>query len=277
MQFVATDKAQDDLFDFCKKYGFNRILLQIHLDPQLKFIQPEQWKRFLKQARLRGIAVEALDGAPDMARKANWDNTLKILEAVLEFNEAQPQDERFVGIHYDIEPYVSPTWKKGDQVTRHEMMMEYLEFLAKARQRLAAVTPHMVMAADIPMWYDRKPAEFSIDFGGQTKNFHQHIQDLTDYIGIMSYRRKADGNNGVIAAVSDEMAYAEKIGKVVCPALETIKLKDEPTITFYGLPAERFWETKKAVESELSARPGFGGMLIHSYRGMRELLELPAE
>jgi hypothetical protein len=152
-------------------------------------------------------------------------------------------------------------------------MLEYLEFLARARDKLHRQAPGLTLSVDIPMWYDRNPQLYDITYDGQKKNFHQHIQDLTDYIGIMSYRRQADGSNGVIAMVADELAYAEKIHKFICPALETIRLKEDAQISFYGLPPERFWQTKQAVEQDLNNRPGFGGMLIHSYNGLRALLQ----
>ncbi len=273
MDTIATNEAQDRLFAFCRDHGFNRLLVQIHLDASRNLRQPEQWKRLLKEAHRQGIVIEALDGASDMARKENWDKTLSTLDIILAFNHQQPEGERFAGIHYDIEPYTAPAWKKGDQTLRQQIMLEYLQFLAKAKQKLHDAAPKMTLSVDIPMWYDRNPAAYDITYDGQHKNFHKHIQDLTDYIGIMSYRRQADGKNGVIASISDELAYAEQIGKVVCAALETIRLKEDAQISFYGLPPQRFWETKQAVEKELADRPGFGGMLIHSYDGLRALVE----
>jgi hypothetical protein len=277
MDSIATDAAQNRLLGFCRENGFNRLLMQIHLDASGNWRQPEQWKRLLKQARQQGIAIEALDGASDMARKENWKKTLSTLDVILAFNRQQPKGERFAGIHYDIEPYTASAWKKGDQGLRQRIMLEYLQFLTQARGQLRQSHADMTLAVDIPMWYDRKPADYDITYEGQRKNFHQHIQDLTDYIGIMSYRRQADGANGVVASIADELAYAEKIGKFVCPALETIHLKEDAQITFYGLPPERFWQTKQAVEKTLGGRPGFGGMLIHSYDGLTALLQTAAK
>ena len=86
------------------------------------------------------------------------------------------------------------------------------------------------------MWYDAKtdPKDNCVlEFNGQTKNLHQHIQDICDYVGIMSYRTSALGPNSVSQHIESELAYAEKINKKVCCALETIELKDTPQITFY--------------------------------------------
>merc|ERR1711879_1081270 len=97
-------------------------------------------------------------------------------------------------------------------------------------------------------------------YNDQTKNFYQHILDVSDYIGIMSYRTKAQGSNGVLKHVQSELDYARKIGKTIVPALETIELKSSPTITFFGKPASEFWIEHNKVRQALADDPAFGGM-----------------
>jgi hypothetical protein len=278
---VATDDAQDKLLDFCKAHGFNRILLQIHTtrdsEGNVSLALAGQLPRLLKKAAEQGIRIEALDGAKDMAMKKNWPATLAILEAVLEFNRAQPEGARFVGIHYDIEPYIMPEWKTD---ARMEIMQDYLAYLKQARDIAHAETPKLLLSADIPMWYDRKTEDGDnciLEFDGQTKNLHEHVQDICDYIGIMSYRRTALGRNSVVDAVTTEIEYAEKIGKTVCPALETIELKEDQQISFFGVGPEAYLKTKGEVEKELTGRSGYGGMLIHSYDGLQRLFNESAK
>ena len=69
------------------------------------------------------------------------------------------------------------------------------------------------------------------------------------------------------------MAYAKRIGKGICAAVETVPYPDVPTISFFGQPAslfnERFAQARRTLENE----PGFAGMLIHCYPNVRELIE----
>jgi hypothetical protein len=272
-------EARKSLIDFCREHRFNRLLVQVHAarnsrqrgEPTLAL--PGALAALLKDAAVAGIAVEALDGAKDMALRRNWDATLAMLDAILAFNRAQPDGERFIAMHYDIEPYIMAEWKTD---ARDSIMKDYLGYLALARRKLDADAPGMMLAADIPMWYDRKtePGDTCVvEFNGVTKNLHEHVQDLTDYVGIMSYRRHATGENSVIEHVEAELFYAEKIGKTICAALETTELKDAPQISFFGQGPEKLWETRRKIEETLAAREGFGGTFIHNYDGLRALLE----
>ncbi len=278
--WLNTDQAQDRLLNFCQTHGFNRLFVQIHEDKEaaaytIKY--PAQLTRLVAQAAERGIAVEALDGAKDMAVAANHAHTLEILDAIIDLNQSMPEGKRFVGIHYDIEPYIMPQWKQ-DQEARQVIMHDLLDYYTKARRKLNDRGSDMLLACDIPMWYDLKTdADDSciLDYDGQTKNLHQHIQDICDYIGIMSYRTHAVGSNSITEHVANELAYAEQIGKKICASMETIELKDTPEITFYGSGPQAFWEQLNLVHNELEGRPGYAGILVHCYRGLLDLL--PAE
>ena len=68
-------------------------------------------------------------------------------------------------------------------------MHDYLAFLRKARLVLNEETPYMLLGADTPFWWDRD--EFVTEFEGRSQHFSEHVQDLTDFIVIMSYWRDA--------------------------------------------------------------------------------------
>ena len=117
----------------------------------------------------------------------------------------------------------------------------------------------MTLSVDIPMWYDNKTDAKDncvVAFNGQTKNFHEHIQDITDYVGIMSYRQKAMGPNSTSVHIASEMTYAEKIGKFVVPAFETIELKDTPQITFFGKDAATLLGERQKLMDAMKGPPG---------------------
>lgn len=274
----STPEAREKLLSFCQRHGYNRILLQVHLNPDtssLRVRNPEALTTLIADSAHRGIVVEALDGAKDMAMRKNQPRTLAILDAVLKFNRTLPKHARLAGIHYDIEPYIMEQWKQGGP-TRHIIMRDLLEFYTEVKRRLAEDANGLTLAADIPFWYDNKvePDDHCmIEYNGQTKNIQQHIQDICDYVGIMSYRRHATGPNSVTNVIENELAYAQQIGKFITPALETIKLDESPTISFYGLPASQYEATRQTVIELLQNHPGFGGILTHSYRGVSQLFE----
>lgn len=276
----ATSKAQEELLGFSKANGINRLLVQIHFvkdaqPPRLRY--PQEIADLVAKAAEMGIGVEALDGAPLMASAINQPRTLAELDAILDWNRSLPEKARLRGMHYDIEPYISAEWRTG-QAQRNLIMRDLLEFYRQARRRLDDQQLGLLLATDIPMFYDRKtdPDDHCIlEFNGQTKNLYQHLIDMCDYVGIMSYRRNALGRNSVVEHVENELNYAQSVGKTVCPALETIQLKQDANITFFGTSIGEFWTQHNRVRQTLQDRPGFGGMLTHSYRGLRDLTTPP--
>lgn len=277
-QWVAEPVEQDRLIAFCTQHGLNRLLVQIHMEkgsveaaaPVLQ--HQKQLRRFLKLANEAGIQVEALDGEIDMGRAVNHAKSLAILDGVLEFNRTQPPGARFAGMHYDIEPYVLPQWNTEH---RRALMRECLLLYQFAHAKLAREDPPMELGASIPFWYDHLVSDTNscmVEFRGARKNFQQHIQDHTDYVAIMSYRRHAEGENSITYHVKNEMAYGGRIGKKVCAALETIELHETPDLTFHGLSPEELWLQKNRVDELLQDEPGYGGIMIHDYQGFRRLL-----
>ena len=139
----------------------------------------------------------------------------------------------FKGIKYDVEPYLTKEWKvKGKPL--NTLMHDYLAFLRKAKTALHEKAPHLWLAVDTPFWWDKD--EFALEFEGERKRFNEHVQDLTDFIVIMSYRCSA---KKVLSIVEDEMRYAGRIGKVIFLSLETIQLQHDQDISFWGLPKEK--------------------------------------
>ncbi len=270
---VQHEEERDALLTFCKKNSITRLLVQIHFNkavnpPQLAY--PEEMRDLLAKAKALGIAVEALDGAPEMGLEVERARTMQYLDAVLTFNKQMPTGEGFAGIHYDIEPHLSKRWRDGDV---KGVSAETLVTMKEIQDRIRAADPSLLIAYDIPMWFDARGDDLAIEFNGSTKNLHEHIQDLSDYVGIMSYRTYATGKNSVEDVCAQELAYAQKTGKKLYASLETGQLKDEPTITFYGHPKEEFFVVRDGVLKSMSASPAFGGVLLHHYGAVRDLVE----
>lgn len=281
-EWYSNQNHRSRLLQFAEDHGYNLLMVQVHLtgaDLQPRFQYPDAFRQLIIEAAEKGIAVEALDGDKDMALQTNWPRTFAILDLVLDFNQTLPENARLAGIHYDIEPYILPAWKQS-QEQRDQIMIDLLAYYDQAKARIEASRQPFTLAADIPFWYDNKLEEGDscvIEYRGETKNLHKHIQDICDYIGIMSYRQRATGSNSVVSVVQNELDYAEEIGKFVLPSLETIELPETPQITFFSLGQQAFWNTHNTVKQTLGARPGFGGMLSHCYRGLLDLHGLSSD
>ncbi len=281
-RYVSDPDQQDELLGFCQSEGINLLLLQVHYrsDSQPVVINhPQRYVELIGKAADLGIRVEALDGEKSMALSQNQEHTLAVLRAILDLNATMPKGKRFVGLHYDIEPYLLEDW--ADPARRTQIMSDLLDYYTKARELIRESDPDMTLACDIPFWFDTPTSEdglpLALEFAGQTKPIQQHIQDLCDYVGIMSYRTTAVGPNSITEIVENEVAYAQSIGKTVCPAVETAAYPPVPSISFHGQTAQQYSGQFDLAWNTLADRPGFGGMLIHCYPNVRELLESGSE
>ncbi len=277
-QYIFEPDQQDQLLGFCQRHHINRLLVQVHYSPSSVppvIEQPQRYAELIAKATGMGIQVEALDGEKSMALSENQPRTLAVLDAILELNKSLPEGKRFVGVHYDIEPYLLEDW--SDAKRRTVILKDLLDYYALAKERIRESGVDMTLSCDIPFWFDTPTSEdglpLAVAFAGQTKPVQQHVQDICDYIGIMSYRREAVGPNSITGLVTDERAYAAKIGKTICAAVETGEYPAVPTISFYGQPASVFKENFSLAWQTLEHEPGFGGMLIHCYPFVRDILE----
>lgn len=265
-----TAPAREKLLDFCAQEGI------AHLDQHIG-IEIGKAGPFLKNAdalaalvvtmQEQGITVNALRGSGDMFFESNHAGALRDLQTIIAFDKQLPAGVHLAGVKYDVEPYSTEEWKAGG-AKRTKVMLDYLSFLRKAKGVLQKEAPHMALSVDVPFWWDAK--EFAINFEGHEKLFVHHIQDLTDYIAIMSYRPDA---KQVLDCIQQELAYAAEIGKRVCPGLETGELKGkESWISFWGKPPAVFRKSVGELQQALSGNKGASCIMLHHYSSLVEYL-----
>jgi hypothetical protein len=267
-----TEEARLQLVQFCVKQRITHLDVHIKMThdsnkPVLPVLKDaEAFKALIALAGQHNITTAALRGNPKMFFSENHERTLRELRGIVAFSETLPQDTLFKGIKYDVEPYCTKEWKAGG-TPLYPVMHDYLIFLSKARSVLDKEAPHLWLAADTPFWWDKD--RFALEFEGKRKRFNEHVQDMTDFITIMSYRRSS---RKVLDCVEDERRYAQRIKKVIFPSLETVNLKQDPHISFWGVPNEEFWkvvpELLEAAERDLA----IGGVMVHCYRSLFEKL-----
>jgi hypothetical protein len=265
----STQEARQQLVRFCVKHRIT------HLDVHTKMSRDNNkpilrdggaFKDLILLAGQHNITTAALRGNPKMFFSKNHEETLRELSAIIAFSETLPRDALFKGIKYDVEPYVTEEWKaKG--TTLKAVMHDYVSFLRKARSVLQEEAPRLWLAVDTPFWWDKD--EFVLEFEGKRKRLNEHVQDLTDFIVIMSYRRSAQK---VLSCVENERRYAQRINKVIFPSLETVELKQDPHVSFWGVPNEEFWDVVPQLLETAKGDPAMGGVMIHCYHSLVEKL-----
>jgi hypothetical protein len=263
----STQEARQRLIRFCLKHDIRHldVYTRISTDSEQPILQDaEAFRELIASAGRYHITIASLRGHPKMFFPEKQEQTLRELRAVIAFSKTLPGEALFKGIKYDVEPYCTKEWKT-DKTTHPAIIREYLSFLRRARSLLREEAPRLWLAVDTPFWWDKD--EYRLEFEGEIKRFSEHIQDLTDYIVIMSYRRSV---RKVLNCVEEERNYARRIQKVIFPSLETVRLRQDPEISFWGLPKGQVWDVVPQLLEKAKGDPALGGVMVHCYRSLSE-------
>ena len=282
----ATPEERTRLIQFCLSENIRLLLVQVHYQLEAEaqvpigMRDPNAYGDLIQRAGESGIRVEALEGDPNWALRSGRGSWRQKFKVIIDWYDAQPKERRFAGLHLDVEPYLLDDF---DTKEKWNILRQYVEFMDQVKTALSKRAPELTLAADIPFWYDnfQTEDEFTnhnvVEFNGVKKPVSSHIQDICDYIGIMSYRQQALGENSITRLCEGELAYAEQIGKKIFAGVEMSPNQDPPSISFYGTSVPFFREQIGMVGKLFGRRKGFGGVLIHYYNTYRDFLAQPAE
>lgn len=266
--------ARDTLFNFLKRHGLSVILVQIHTDysgAKARLMYTEQLSALLQRASQEHVTIHALDGDPKYIDVASREKLADQIEAIDKFNSAQPTNARFVGIHYDIEPYLLPEWRK-DWDSRLEVCQNYLTTLDVLAH--AARAHGLEFSVDIPPWFATSDQLKPFEMHGQPGTLLDHVAHVVDWFGIMAYRNRASGPDSILSVSEDNLNVMEKLGKKAWIGVETGPngRSDPPKITFWNRPTGELDQAITEVETQMANRKSYGGLLIHCYERYREYL-----
>lgn len=265
-----TGEARRDLLAFCQHHGI------VHLDVHTRLTEVGTGYelregvalgQLVEEAGQRGITVSALRGAPRMFMEESRDQTLAELRALIAFDASLAPGPGLLGIKYDVEPYATPEWRQGGD-SRRQVIADYLATLARIRAVLDSQAPDLVLATDVPFWWDKD--EYVLPFAGRQLTFSAHVQSLADYVAVMSYRRSA---SQVIGCVEAEVAMARELGRGVCPSLETGELSSDQHISFFGTPPAAMQTCVDSLRAHYGADPAVRLIMLHHYGTVRAYLE----
>ena len=270
---VTEGKATNDLLRFCHRRSIGTLYLSAYnLQPPLE----DSYKNFNRQAHQMGIIVHALAGDPRWGQTRYHDVPLHWVESVCEFNARAKPEERFDGIHTDVEVYLlSKSWAERPA----EMLGGYLDLNAKIADKIHNLpkpkksSPDdkpFLFGVDLPFWFD-DDASYRILWHGLVKLPTQHVLDTVDTITVMAYRNFAEGSDGTIHLVSLELNYADPLGKKVVIGQETQEDLFPSYVTFGGTSCAKMRQELEKVQMAVGHRPSFGGFAFHHYESYRKL------
>lgn len=240
----------DEIISFSKEQGINLIYLQIDVSRK-----PAYYQAFLKKANDANVSVHALGGSPAWGLEENRFKIMALIDWVIAYNHVAADEEAFRGIHFDIEPYLLPQWKT-DQAS---VVSQWKENVAAYTERVHKDTG-LEIGSDIPFWLDKiaLPDDASTALSKWLISQHDHVT-------IMSYRDRVEGPNSISSLVTEEMAWADELGKKIVLAVETKESSEGAYLSFYEEGKTYMDQMLSRLTELMSPRPSFAGVAIHSY------------
>ncbi len=277
---ILPDPVQREaLVSFCRRNGVTDLFCQVpydYKDDTIVLHHAAEQRSFNAAARAAGVAVHALDGAPDFVFARNHGRLFKLLDVLDGFNRGGGPETRYAGVHMDNEPYVLPEWK--DPAARRALLGDFITLNRELRRRCEAAG--MVYGVDIPFWWDSSDAAgkavFTVSGPEGDVPLLEALFPLIQNVGIMSYRERVTGVNGVVACCRTEFELGHRLGVPVFAAVElgTGPLV-EKGITFGCYPRSYFAGQLETLEYVLARTVGCAGLAIHAYEYYRTMEENP--
>ncbi len=198
-------------------------------------------RAFIKRAHANGLIVHCLEGNHDWRFREQHQNALAALTRMLDYNAVSAPDERFDGIHFDIEKV-------------KDVQDQYLELVQQLAAEIDRRGGEVALGFDIPSWFD-EPRWAYLD---------QKVMHTADYIGLMNYW---DTPQQLIDGAVGELTYAESIGKKVLVGIDVAPKQDDSQLitTYYDEGWQQMEEDLAIVYEKLSRYASFAGFAIHSY------------
>lgn len=240
-----------DILSFAKANNINTIYLQMNRD-----IKIPEYKNFIRLARAQNIAVDIMDGRSAWGLTESREQIASFMDWIEAYQAQALANEKFAGIHLDIEPHVHPQWKinQSSVITQWQGNVNYIVDRA-ARMK-------MPVAADLPFWLD------NYKIPGSTMAVSSWMIRKFDSITIMAYR---DTAAAIYNVAKDELIDAASVGKKISIAVETKQSKEGDFITFYEEGDAYMEEQLKLVEKMASAHASFNGFSVHEYSSWKTL------
>jgi hypothetical protein len=255
--------------EICKQFDISNLFLSAYntrKTPEAK----KEFSEFNMLCSANGLDTYAMASTNEFA--LNHKIALEYIDDIVAFNDSVDENQRFKGVHFDIEPYCLPQYREEktttDETERKKLrvLKSYLEMTIQCYEKTKQ--EGLDFGLSIPYWFKLgNRIEISFDLGEGMKPLSYHIIDNSDHIAIMAYRNEP---GLVVEAVSDEIVYAEDVNmetggfhfsdnpqKKVFVAVENLSMM--PKIT-------EFMDLYKDFSS-------YAGIAIHPYRMLKDVVK----
>ncbi|SMF91307.1 hypothetical protein SAMN05661091_5414 [Paenibacillus uliginis N3/975] len=246
-------ESSEDILSFASANGVNTFYLQMNRD-----VRPEYYKNFIRQATARGIEVHVLGGSPSWSLESERYRLEIFLDWTAAYQASAAPEERFTGVHIDIEPHVLGEWSTN----RSSLIKQWqsnVRFLADGVRSL-----NLPITADIPFWL------YTYNLPDDSMSMSRWIISKVDAVVVMAYRDQA---TNIYNLAIPEMDEATELGKKAIIAVETKSGGEGNFITFYEEGSSIMNEQLQQVDAMAAQHASYDGLAIHEYRAWKDLVD----
>lgn len=229
---------------------------QLHLQIDSS-INAAYYRTFIRAASAQGIQVNALDGAPEWAGDEGKALQQAFLSWLKDYQQKASAEERFAGIHLDVEPYELEQYADRPDVYLEAYQAMIIRFKNQAAKQ------QLNFSIDIPFWF--YGVTYKNDSYG-SGNLAQWLCRQVKAMTIMAYRDKAQGEDSILSIAAAEMKMFKQNGVEGTIAVETGRLSDSyQFVTFYEESKDYMNEQLEIVYQNYKSHAEFNGFAIHYY------------
>ena len=247
---------KEEIIGFLTSHGVDEVYLQVNPS-----VDKDHYHEFIEMATLENIHVYALDGAPKWATVKGQASLIAFFDWLNAYQLDADENQRFTGIHLDVEPYLLSGWSTAYGKT----VLNYQKMVNEAVSRSGSL--QLPLGLDIPFWFDEKSYNNEMGKG----NLAQWVIGKTDEVGVMAYRDLANGPNGIIDLVRNEMEFAQSAGKKVKVGVETAPSAEGDFLTFHEEGEQIMLDELALVDAEYGTYSSYHGIAVHHYGSWKNL------
>jgi hypothetical protein len=249
-------KSPDEILNFLLANDVKILYLQIDYN-----LNPNAYRSFIKRASMKNISVHALDGSPDWVSDSGTNNQKIFFDWLTKFQNTSSANEKFNGVHLDVEPYLNPDYN----INMNKTLESYQAFLLNSLSKSNYLG--LSLSIDIPFWFDG--VNYNTKYG--TGSLADWIMKNTKNAVIMVYRDNAAGDNGIINLASKELALGKLYNTSVSIAVETQRSDEGNYVSFYEEGVNCMNRELDKVYANYKNNSSFGGFAIHNVMSWMKL------
>lgn len=206
---IITTQTGKEYLDFCEKQGIDEIHLYSYKISEDESSQYpfSKVRSFIKDCNTRGIKVSFLAGDSSWIREDKASVRFNsILETYNRYQSLAEEDEKFYGIHFDVEPQALEEYKsaQNDEERLVYFQMFATNFLPLCYELKNNNDFNGVIELDIPAWFEER---FFVDFMGNNINLLDAVALSCDTMSLMSYK---DGGQKIFDFGKKEIEVCKK-------------------------------------------------------------------